>query len=108
MGGVSPVGAGAHGLGLPAASSCRLLFDQLTPLELRPDTHTSFPEAQIMQNTREILSHKRVNGEKKTEQTAESCAYGKVSDVRKKPTHFLAGVPPNCRSDRRKNKSNIS
>lgn len=65
MGGVSPVGAGAHGLGLPAASSCRLLFDQLTPLELRPDTHTSFPEAQIMQNTREILSHKRVNGGKK-------------------------------------------
>lgn len=37
MGGVSPVGAGAHGLRLPATTSRRLLLYQLTPLELWPD-----------------------------------------------------------------------
>lgn len=34
MGGVSPVGAGAHGLRLPATTTRRLLLYQLTPLEL--------------------------------------------------------------------------
>lgn len=48
MGGVSPVGAGAHRLRLPAASSCWLLLHQLTPLELRPDAHTVFTHAQII------------------------------------------------------------
>lgn len=37
MGGVSPVGAGAHGLRLPATTTRRLLLYQLTPLELWPD-----------------------------------------------------------------------
>lgn len=44
MGGVSPVGAGAHGLRLPAATTCWLLLYQLTPLELWPDAqkHTRY------------------------------------------------------------------
>lgn len=57
MGGVSPVGAGAHGLRLPATSSCWLLLYQLTPLELGPDaqthTHRAFTGAQIMHKPKE-------------------------------------------------------
>lgn len=59
MGGVSPVGAGAHGLRLPAASSCWLLLYQLTPLELWPDEHTqthrAFSGAKIMHNPKEKI-----------------------------------------------------
>lgn len=71
MGGVSPVGAGAHRLRLPAASSCWLLLHQLTPLELRPDAHTVFTDAQITgKNLNE--SYKSLNVDEAA-QTAVDC-----------------------------------
>lgn len=60
MGGVSPVGAVAHGLGLPAASSRWLLLNQLAPLELWPDTHThtrSVPRGKDYAKDRTKMNH---------------------------------------------------
>lgn len=105
MGGVSPVGAGAHGLRLPAASSCWLLLHQLTPLELWPDIHTQRQSisrgTDYAKDRKEIMSHNRM--------VVVIVAKFEMSRREKKrgPTHFLAGVPPNCRSDRRKEKRNI-
>lgn len=74
MSGVSPVGAGAHGLRLPATSSCGLLLHQLTPLKLWPNTQ----------------KHQRVY----------HCAHNLLDETsdRFDVAYFLAGIPPNCRS----------
>lgn len=114
MGGVSPVGAGAHGLGLPAASPCWFLLNQLAPLELWPDARMcSVPRGKDYAKERNKMNRNRLCGGEKCMLPSVKCLKDDGGKKKKKKrkrrqTHFLAGVAPNCKSNTGREKSDVT